>query len=404
MTHQASAESQIGSIAPSGRSFENQNLNQFLRGMYDSQSAKPTNIVWGDLEAKTQLVRQGTLPSLEIMRDSNNSEAQKNPEAQNNNRFEESYTVKKGQGFYRIAKELLSGSDVDASPKEIMSFAKAIAEANGLDRDRSVIHPGQKLIIPTLEKDAKQAQQSDRQQAEPTETQRPLPLPRHPYFTPSYDFLDTMPIPEQKEGAIPPVEMPDLGRDKHEDVDPNMPGVEKHKPPMMAISVPDNMLPNAMKVKEVPAVDLDSMEVNRPDGSFETQYGDSTITYWKNGAIRVSSSDGSGYSLIPSEINKNEIRIHHWGRSDQENFDMSYDSKSGTAIVKEKSGTTKTQWADGVTREEHADGSGFVSKPHYTGKRSEEYWGPKREDNYYRKPTPEGNPWSHVITPRSYAY
>lgn len=404
MTHQASAESQIGSIT-SGRSFENQNLNQFLREMYDSTSAKPTNIVWGELEAKTQLVRQGALPSLEILRDSNNSETQRSSEGQSNNRFEESYTVKKGQGFYRIAKDLLSRSDVDSSPKEIMSFAKAIAEANGLDRDKSVIHPGQKLIIPTLEKGAKQQpRQSAGQQAEPRETERPLPLSRHPNFIPSYELLDEMPIPKESEGAIPPAEMPDLGGGNHEDVDP-MPGFETPKPPMMAISVPDSLLPNAMKVKEVPAIDLESMEANtRPDGSVETQYGNSTITYWKDGAVRVTSSDGSGYSLTPSETNRNEIRIHHWGRADEQNFDMSYDCKSGIAIVKEKSGTTKTQWADGVTREEQADGTGFVSRPHYTGKRSEDHWGPKREDNYYRKPTPEGNPWSHVITQRSYAY
>ncbi len=424
MSYPKSGESAIGNITPSSKTGDH-NLSQFLRELYEkpmSPAEFPKDAVLPNKDdTNGGMMRKGLLPSLELgssQRDSQTKEAAnhlvlKDLEKTARIRSEdtdksipESYTVKKGQGFYSIAKDVLTQSDADPSPKKVLEFAKKIAEANGLDRNKSIIHPGQELLIPNLSEENPKESHAKAKEHRKVEEHKAKEHPKanHPFFIPYQEMEDQiMPVPEENPGRIPPVEMPHLGRTPC-DIDPNMPmGKEKVETPLMTVALPPHSLVDSFRinVREIPAVDLDSLKPNRPDGGFDLKHNDSTVTYWKNGAVRVSSKDGSGYSLTPSE---NGFRIHHWGNSDSENFDMSCDSKYGSTVIKEKSGATKTQWADGVVKQEGADGTGFASRPHYTGKTREEHWGPKAEDNYNLEPTPAGSPWSHVKTQRSYAY
>lgn len=62
----------------------------------------------------------------------------------------QTYTVKKGQGFDRIARDILRAHEGEFSEAEVIDLSAQIAQANGMTRDSGVIRDGMILEIPAL--------------------------------------------------------------------------------------------------------------------------------------------------------------------------------------------------------------------------------------------------------------
>lgn len=62
----------------------------------------------------------------------------------------QTYTVKSGQGFDRIARDILRAHEGEYSEAEVIALSAQIAEANGMNRNSSVVRDGMVLEIPAL--------------------------------------------------------------------------------------------------------------------------------------------------------------------------------------------------------------------------------------------------------------
>jgi len=105
-------------------------------------------------------------------------------------------------------------------------------------------------------------------------------------------------------------------------------------------------------------------------------------TKWADGTVKVQKTDDQGHETGYSRGPKAEggYQEHGWGPTAKDNYDETYDPKTGTTIRQEGKGTpeekTTTTWANGTTKVESKDGKNYQKN----ADGSEHHWGKENYD------------------------
>ncbi len=313
------------------------------------------------------------------------------------------HTVAKGETIEGIARTTLGP---EASQKEVQRYAKVIAGINGIT-DEKKLQPGTKLDTPAHKKDGsiqfdnpekkgehftihKDGTLDEKNKADGTSykhfnvgkngdyTESHIgPKPEDNYSA-DYDAKTHNTTITHTDNAGNPVVTDSSGYTKTIDQD----GVTHEK----------YGGDNQTKTEDTTELDGSSVRYNN-DGSkvtingskteYEAQDTDgTTTTKYADGTVKVQKVDDQGHETGYSHGPKADggYQEHGWGQTPKDNYDESYDPKTGTTIRHEGKGTpeekTTTSWANGTTKVESADGKNYQRN----ADGSEHHWGKENYD------------------------